>query len=72
MDGSQKVTSCLVIAGCNGSELLELTEIILDQMPLLVHVLVIKSLVRAMAFRRYDRGLESPCSLRAAVCRTKI
>ncbi|MDB5769836.1 MAG: hypothetical protein JWM42_210 [Burkholderia sp.] len=60
MDGSEKITSGLVIAGCNGSELLELTEEILDQMPCAVQVFVIEPLVRAMAFRRDDRGLAGP------------
>ena len=57
MDGGEKITSGLVIAGCDSSELLELAEKILDEVSCLVQVLVIKALVRAMALRRYDRGL---------------
>jgi hypothetical protein len=60
MDGGEKIASGLVIAGFDGSELLELAEKILDQMACLVQVFVIKSLARAMAFRRYDRGFASP------------
>ena len=60
MDGGEKITSGFVIAGGDGSELLELTEEILDQMPCLVEVLVIEPLARAVAFRRYDRGLAGP------------
>ena len=62
MDGSEKITSGLVVAGCDGSELLELTEEILDQMPCLVQVFVIEPLVRAMAFRRdVANGLACGC-----------
>lgn len=57
MDSGEKITRGLVVAGCDGSELLELAKEILDQMACLVEVLVIKALVRAMAFRRYDRSL---------------
>lgn len=60
MDSGEKITSGLVVTGCDGSELLELAEEILDQMACLVEVLVIKSLVRAMAFRRYDCSLAGP------------
>ena len=60
MNGCEKITSGLVVAGCDGSELLELAEKILDQVSCLVQVLVIKPLVCAMAFRRYDRGLAGP------------
>ena len=60
MNGGEKSTRSLVVAGCDGSELLELAEKILDQVSCLVQVLVTQSLVRAMAFRRYDRGLAGP------------
>ena len=60
MDGSKKITSGLVIAGCDGSELLELAKEILDQVSCLVQVFVIDPLVRTMAFRRDDRGLAGP------------
>ena len=54
MDGGEKITSGLVIAGGNGSELLEFAEKILDQMPCLVQVFVIEPLVRARTFGRND------------------
>jgi hypothetical protein len=57
MDGGEKITSGLVRGGCDCPELLELAEKILDQVPWLVEVLVIKTLGRAMAFRGYDRSL---------------
>lgn len=60
MDGGEKITSGLVVTGCDGSELLELAEKILDQVSCLVEVLVIKSLVYTMAFRRDNRGLAGP------------
>ncbi len=60
MNGGEEITRGFVIAGGDGSELLELTEEILDQMPCLVQVFVIEPLVRAMAFRRDDRGLAGP------------
>ena len=60
MDGREKITCGLVIAGCNGSELLELIEKILDQVTCLVPVFVINSFVRAMASRRYERSFASP------------
>lgn len=60
MNGGEKITSGLVIAGCDGSELLELAKEILDQVSCLVQVFVIKPLVRTMAFRRDDRGLAGP------------
>ena len=44
MDGGEKITSGLVIAGCDGSELLKLAEKVLDQVSCLVQVLVIKLL----------------------------
>jgi hypothetical protein len=57
---ARKFTSGLVRAGCNGSELLKLAEEIVDQVSCLLQVLVIEPLVRAMAFRRYDRGFAGP------------
>ncbi len=57
MDGSEKITSGLVIAGCDGSELLKLAKEILNEMSCPVQVLVIKPLVRTMAFRRDNRSL---------------
>ena len=60
MDGSEEITSGLVIAGGDGSELFKLGEKVFDVMPCLVQVLVIKPLVRTMAFRRDDRGLAGP------------
>jgi hypothetical protein len=60
MDGDEKRASGFVIAGWNGLELLELAEKILDQMTCLVQVIIIKPLVRAVAFRRDDRSLASP------------
>ena len=60
MDGGEKITSGLVIAGCDGAELFKLAEEILNEVSCLVQMLVIKPLVRAMAFRRYDRGLAGP------------
>ncbi len=60
MDGSEKITSGLVIAGCDGSELLKLGEKVLDQVSCPVQVLVIEPLVRTMAFRRDDRSLAGP------------
>ena len=57
MDGSEKITSGLVIAGCDGSELLKLAKKIRDQVSCPVQVLVIEPLVRTMTFRRDDRGL---------------
>lgn len=55
MDSGEYITSGFVITVCDGSQLLELAE---KTRPDVVHVqvLVIKSLVRAMAFRRYYRG----------------
>ena len=52
MNGDEKIASGLVIAGCNGSELLELAKKNFDQVSCLVQLLVIKPLVRAMAFRQ--------------------
>lgn len=60
MDGSEEIASGLVIAGCNGSELLELAEEVLNEVSCLVQVLVVKPLVSTMAFRRYDRGFAGP------------
>lgn len=60
MNGGEKITSGLVIAGCNGSELLKLAEEILNEVSCLVRVLIIAPLVRAMAFRRYDCSLAGP------------
>ena len=60
MDGSQEVTSSLVIAGCNGSELFEFAKEILDEMPCLVQMLVIKSLAGgARRFRILAPGFKN-------------
>ena len=60
MDGSQEVTSSLVIAGCNGSELFEFAKEILDQMPCLVQVFVIEPPILARTFWRDDGCLPCP------------
>lgn len=56
----REITGGLVIAGSDGTEPLELAEKIVDQLSCLVPVPVMKTLVLAMALRRYDRGLTDP------------
>ena len=57
MDGGGKIRSGPVTTGCDGAEPLELAEKILEQVSSPVRVLVIKMHVRAIVFRRYDRGV---------------
>lgn len=57
---ARKFTNNLVITTGYGSELLKFVEEILDGLSFLIQVLVIKTLVRATAFRLNDHGFADP------------
>ena len=57
VDASKKVGGELVIASCDGAELLELAEEVLDEVSFFVEDLVVRPLLRSARDRWNDRGL---------------
>ena len=63
VDAGQEASRGLVVAGCNGLELLELSKEVLDQMPGLVELLI-KGAGCLPAFARWDDGRRASFSQR--------
>lgn len=54
MDGGEEVAVGFIVAGCDGAELFEPAEEVLDQVPRFVQVLVVGTLVLAVGSARDD------------------
>lgn len=56
MNGGEEISRSFIVAGRNGSKLLESTEEIFDQVARLIEFLVIRPLLFAVLFGRDHRG----------------
>lgn len=54
MDGAEEVVGAFIVSGCDGPILLEFCKEVLDQVPGLIHILIIFALFLAVRFGRND------------------